>query len=96
MKKILAIVIILGFVLRCNSGELRGFSMDKGKFLGTGIGMAGSLTGRIPTLTRIFFSLLNSKRTRPSRTDKKVHVTTLEKLDEITKHPILFMHAETP
>jgi len=79
-----------------NSFSQQKFQWARVRFLGTGIGVGGQKDSSVSLLNADLHFLDELEKNTTIKVEKKVYEPTLEKLDEITKFPILFMHAETP
>ena len=93
MKKILILIFLMFFISQ-------GFCEDKFKwarvkFLGTSIGIGGQKDNWDVDLDFDLKFLMELSQATTVKPEIKVYTPTLEKLEEITKYPILFMHAET-
>ena len=65
------------------------------RFLGTGIGVGGQKDSWDHSLDFDLEFLQQLEKNSTVKPEFKVNIASLEKLEEITKYPILFMHAET-
>jgi len=65
------------------------------KYLGTGIGMGGAHDRWDSALDNDLMFLKQLAKYTTVKPEMKVNVATLEKIDEIAKFPVLFMHCET-
>ncbi|MFH1824642.1 MAG: DUF4159 domain-containing protein [Candidatus Firestonebacteria bacterium] len=92
-KFLIVLVFILSSVNLSLSEEK--FQWVRVKFLGTGIGVGGNQDKWDSDLDEDLMFLKELEKASTVKPEMKVNFATLEKLDEITKFPILFMHAET-
>ena len=96
-NKILFTLLILSFVFSLMSLSFceEKFKWVRVKFLGTGIGVGGAKDSWDSDFDFDLMFLKELEKNTTIKPEMKVNIATLEKLEEITKFPLLFMHAET-